>query len=572
MKVKNNNRLLLILIILFLIIGAILIFFNPIENLIIKFSKLKNFVTNEYQGNIISDSALSKYYTKNQKFIDVKHYSIKLDLFPKTKLLKGNTIISGDVTDSAITSLDFNLHDNMKVSSVTLNSKNINFNQQGTTLSLLKRFNSGDTFSVAIKYQGTPESLGFGSFEFGKFEKKSVVYSLSEPIYASTWFPCNDKPTDKATADIFITNDTSKTSVSNGKLIDVVTSGTRRTYHWQTQYQISSYLIAIYSAEYSEFEDIYASKSGKKMPIKYYAFHSHLQKAKNDFAINLPALKFFANKFGEYPFLKEKYGVAEFLWNAGAMEHQTITGIGERLVSGKGFFKDIYVHELAHQWWGDAVSPKTWKDVWLNEGFATYSEALFWEYQAGSDALISTMISKYGDFENGTLYNPGSALFSKLIYNKGSWVLHMLRREVGDKNFFAILKSYFKQYKYKNASTEDFKNICEEISHKNLDYFFNQWVFKGKGIIDLNYKFKSKSVSQTNYKTVLNLSQTQNGFSTYRFPIDVRFDFTGHPFADSTFYITSKDTAIICNSKYHVDNIEFDRNSWLLSKIKEVKN
>ena len=111
MKVKNNNRLLLILIILFLIIGAVLIFFNPIENLIIKFSKLKNFVTNEYQGNIISDDALSKYYTKNQKFIDVKHYSIKLDLFPKKKLLRGNTIISGDVTDSAITSLDFNLHD-----------------------------------------------------------------------------------------------------------------------------------------------------------------------------------------------------------------------------------------------------------------------------------------------------------------------------------------------------------------------------------------------------------------------------------------------------------------------------
>jgi len=572
MKVKNNNKVLVFLIVIFTLIGLIIIFFNPVENLIFQFTNLKKNVTVGFQGNIISEDALSKYYSKNQKFLDVKHYNIHLDLFPKEKLLKGNVTIIGTVVDSAINSLDFNFYDNMKVSSVSLNSYSVDFNQKGTTLSIKKRFSKNDKFAVTINYQGTPKSLGFGSFEFGEFNKKSVVYSLSEPIYASTWFPCNDIPTDKATADIFITNDSSKVSVSNGKLIEVNTNGNRRTYHWETQYQISTYLVCIYSADYSEFEDSYTTKDGGQMPIQFYAFPKHLKNAKNDFAINLPALKFFANKFGEYPFVKEKYGVAEFLWNLGAMEHQTITGIGEKFVSGKGFFKSVYVHELAHQWWGDAVSPKTWKDVWLNEGFATYSEALFWEYQSGRDALISTMISKYGEFNDGTLYNPGTALFGKLIYNKGSWVLHMLRKEVGEKNFNNILKSYFSEYKYKNASTEDFKNLCERVSNKNLDYFFKQWVFKGTGIIHLNYRIANNSVSSGKYKSILKLSQTQEGFNTYHFPVDVRFDFAGKSFADSTFYIYSRDTSIICNFNYPVKNIELDRKSWLLIKIKELKN
>ncbi len=571
MKVKNNNKLLIFLIIFLTLFGLILVFFNPIEKLVNQFSNLKKIVTVGFQGNIVSEDALSNYYSKNQKFIDVKHYNIRLNLFPDKKLLKGNVIISGVVVDSAISSLDLNFYDNMKVSSVMLNSNNIMFNQHEKTISIEKHLSKNDTFLVSIIYEGTPQSLGFGSFEFGEFDKKSVVYSLSEPIYASTWFPCNDKPTDKATADIFITNDSSKVSVSNGKLISVKTKGKRRTYHWKTEYPISTYLICFYSADYSEFEESYTTKNGEQMPIKFYAFPKHLKNAKNDFAINLPALKFFANKFGEYPFVKEKYGVAEFLWNMGAMEHQTITGIGERLVSGKGFFKDIYVHELAHQWWGDAVSPKTWKDVWLNEGFATYSEALFWEYQSGYDALSSTMTSKFGEFDNGTLYNPGTALFSKLIYNKGSWVLHMLRKEVGDKNFNLILKCYFKKYEYHNASTLDFKKLCEKISNRNLDYFFNQWVFKGTGIIHLNYKIENKIDSNGKSQSILKLLQTQKGFSTYHFPLDVRFDFDGQPFVDSTFNIYSRDTLIVCKFNYPVKNIELDRKNWLLAKNKRTE-
>ncbi len=572
MKVKNNKILILVSIVITLILIVIVFIKNPIQKLNYQFSNLKRIVTSVSQNGIISDKALEKYYSRSQKFIDVAHYSINLNLFPKENLLRGKVIISGRVVDSSIASLDFNLYDNMKVISLECNNKSVKYYQENTRLSIEASFSVNDSFLVVINYEGTPQSLGFGSFNFGSYNDKSVVYSLSEPIYASTWFPCNDKPTDKASADIFITNDSSKVSVSNGKLVGVSTNKDRRTYHWKTEYEISTYLLCIYSAEYLTFEEKYVSKSGKRMPIKYYVFPQHYKNAKRDFEINLPALKYFSGKFGEYPFVNEKYGVAEFLWNSGAMEHQTITGIGEQFVTGKGFFKDIYVHELAHQWWGNAVSPKTWKDVWLNEGFATYSEALFWEYQSGPEALISTMISKFGNFEKGTLYNPGAALFSKLIYNKGAWVLHMLRKEVGEKSFNKILKNYFETFKYKNASTSDFKELCEKISNENLDYFFKQWVFEGKGIIELLYKLNLKENVSKGYISELKISQTQNEFRPFHFPIDVRFRFSDQTFIDSTFYITSSDTIISAVFNNRISNVELDKNNWLLAKIKEMKN
>ena len=135
------------------------------------------------------------------------------------------------------------------------------------------------------------------------------------------------------------------------------------------------------------------------------------------------------------------------------MENQTITGIGSQFITGKKFFADMMIHELSHHWWGDAVTVKSWKDIWLNEGFATYSEALYWEKKSGFNALKSTLSSKFSSFGSGTLYNPIGNLFSRMIYDKGAWVLHMLRKEIGDENFFTLLIIFFskKYYRDKNV-------------------------------------------------------------------------------------------------------------------------
>jgi len=392
------------------------------------------------------------------------------------------------------------------------------------------------------------------------------VHSLSEPVYASTWFPCNDLPTDKALADIFITNDSSKTSISNGYLVGTEIKGSRKTYHWKTVYPISTYLISINSADYVQFNQSYTNINGENLNLVYYAFPSDFEKAVIDMEDHPKYLKVLENIFGEYPFIKEKYGVAEFLWRNGAMEHQTITGMSFRYYTGKKYFTDILVHELAHQWWGNAVGPQTWKDVWLNEGFAKYSEALYWEKTEGFEVLQSSMREIYGDFNDGTLYNPGKNLFGSKVYNKGAWVLHMLRNEVGDETFFKILKTYFGLYKYKNASTDDFKNVSEELSGKNLEHFFKQWLYEGTGILNLRYSW----IFDKNKNIILRLKQNQKGFENYHFNIDVLINKQNGDELQK-FYIHSRDTVLTIPSAVKPNEIELDPDNWLLADIREEK-
>ena len=203
-----------------------------------------------------------------------------------------------------------------------------------------------------------------------------------------------------------ITNDTSMISVSNGILIGEEINDSRKTYHWKTLYPISTYLIALYSSDYSTFGDQYISQDGKDtMLINYYVLPDKLEKAKIDFSEHVEILNFFANTFGEYPFIEEKYGVAEFLWSSGAMENQTSTGVASSLIGGKKLFLDFYVHELAHHWWGHAISPKSWKDIWLNEGFSSYSEALYFEHKGGDGARIVRRLPRRPRPDRGGLHD-----------------------------------------------------------------------------------------------------------------------------------------------------------------------
>jgi len=392
-------------------------------------------------------------------------------LFPLTKVRsKPSVPFGGKLIDENLEVIELNFYDNFIITEVKLNNIQTDVICEGTEFTVPIKELSIDTFVLKVSYNGTPKKAGLSGFVFGKKNRNSFIYNLSEPNYASTWFPCNDFPTDKALLDMKITNDSSNISLSNGNLVEVKTSGSRKTYHWKTIYPISTYLIAIYSSDYETFSDKYISLDGTEtLSLQYYVSPEKLEDAKIDFAEHPEYMRFFAKTFGEYPFMDEKYGIAEFLWQAGAMEHQTITGVASNIITGSNYFEDVLIHELAHHWWGDAVGPKSWKDIWLNEGFSTYSEALYYEFKSGKSALQSTMISNYRDHFPGRLSSPGSFLFTNTVYNKGAWVLHMLRRETGDSLFFKILKNYYETYKYKNASTKDFQQVCEQISGKDFD-------------------------------------------------------------------------------------------------------
>ncbi|MFZ6033858.1 MAG: M1 family metallopeptidase [Melioribacter sp.] len=470
-----------------------------------------------YKSLLLSEDDLG---TESHSDIDVIHYNIKVSLYPKGRYIKGETGILFVPKSKTAKKIEFDFYDNMRIENIRLNGREIVFKRDDDKIIVEPTTSLPDTLLLEVSYSGAPLKKGFGSFNFENLEDSYFVYTMNEPTFASTWFPCNDRPYDKALVDIYIENDSNYVSLSNGKLIEIKRKNSKKVYHWKTYYPISTYLIAIYSGEYQSYFTDYVSTAGDTVSLQYYALPDKFQQALKDFEDHPVYLNLFEKLFGSYPFAKEKYAVAEFLWKYGAMEHQTLTGVGSDFITGRKFFQDMLVHELAHHWWGNAVGPATWKDIWLNEGFATYSEALYWEAKAGKSALISTMKQKISNFTDTPLYNPGVRLFSRTIYDKGAWALHMLRNEIGDSLFFASLRNYFNKYKYKNASTGDFQNICETTAGVSLDYFFNQWIYEGKGIIELETKWNSGKEGNK-YRNKITVEQLQSGYENYIFPLEI---------------------------------------------------
>ncbi|VAX26387.1 hypothetical protein MNBD_IGNAVI01-1922 [hydrothermal vent metagenome] len=559
MKVKNK-----ILIILILIIVVVVFFFSGIYFL---YGDKLGIVRDNLR--LVVDFATVDLFEENKREIDVTNYNIDIELFPRKEKIVAKTRVIGLIRNKKKIELDF--CDNFNIHSVQLNNSTADYYFDGNKLVIENNEINSDTFEVSVSYEGTPKNLGFGSFAFTEWKDDIMVSTLNEPVFASTWFPCNDTPADKALLNISITADSEMVSVSNGKLISVEKKGEKTKYNWLTVYPIATYLIAIYSAPYQSFNQQYVGLYSDTMNIDYYVLPDKLEDAEFAFADHPSYLKTLSDLYGEYPFIKEKYGAAQINWSQGAMESQTITGIGTNFISKAKFFSSMMLHEVAHSWWGNSVTPKSWKDIWLNEGFATYSEALYWEKTKGKSALISTMESFRVENDVETLYAPKMNIFSKMIYNKGAWVLHMLRRELGDTLFFKTLRNYYKKFQYGNADTYDFKKVCEETSGKDLRKFFDQWVFVGKGKIEIDYKWDIKNSEKNKKELSISLAQTQNGYEWYDFPIDILIkEDSGNEFT-LTRYITSKDTVISFDIPDDFSSFEFDPESWLLVSIRSLE-
>ena len=568
MKVKKNN-LIILSISAFFVLLILFIILLLISKYNITAAEGEIFLKNGLSANPASLLKIKEHNLKSKNDIDILHYDIQIELLPDNEEIISNVLINGIIKKENLKKINLNFYDNFDISSLTLNKNDVDYQYNNDKLILSNTLAAGDSFYIRVKYKGEPENLGFGSFNFDEYNGSKVIYTLNEPIYASTWFPCNDIPTDKVLVDLSITNDSSMTSVSNGILKSITYNNGKRTFHWKTIYPIATYLISIYSAKYTNFSDSFITSNNDTLDLEYYVFPNQLKEAETDFKIHSKAIEYFSELFGEYPFIKEKYGVAEFLWKLGAMEHQSITGIGKNFITGHNFFTGMLVHELAHQWWGDAVTLKSWKDIWLNEGFATYSEALYWEKESGKSALKSTMNSYLTNFNKSTLYNP-KEIFGKLVYNKGAWVLHMLRKEVGDYNFFTILKEYYRTFKYENASTYDFINIAEEISGKDLTQFFRQWVFEGKGIIKIEYRFFMTETNNNKKFINIIIKQTQQEYKSYKFPLDIKFFFKDGTTKISEMIIQEENMVLTIPVKKNVKKIILDPDGWLAAKIKLV--
>ncbi len=507
-------------------------------------------------------SSLSKIHTPslNQQSYDVSFYDINLDLYPLQQKLDGKVRVVFKAKDE-LTSVELDFASAMTVDRVSSGSEaalKFSHDKNKLNVTLNQSLGEGKSDTVTIEYNGKPQSTGFGSFGFNSYGGKPMIWTLSEPYGARSWWPCKDTPTDKAdsvniTVSVPLSTDTLIVA-SNGLLKKTEYDSDRATYYWEERYPITTYLVSLAVYPYRVFYDWYTYGKTDSMRLDYYVFPDNYNNARPNYMKTKDMISVYAAHFGEYPFIKEKYGHADFLWGGG-MEHQTLSSMG-------GTSEGLIAHELTHQWWGDMVTCGNFHHIWLNEGFATYGEALWYEAHYGKATFQQDMqFKKY--FGGGTVYRPDtsnvSSIFSgDLSYDKASWVLHMLRHVVGDSLFFDGTKAYRQKYEFKSAVTEEFRDVMAAVSGKNLDDFFQQWIYgEYFPVYDVRY-FQMKD----SLRLIIRQEQ-KTGYFTL--PIDFKIQCKDTVFIAVVENSGSVDTAFIpLPSGDKVNSVILDPDDWIL--------
>jgi aminopeptidase N len=460
---------------------------------------------------------------------DVTHYDVTLSLDIPGRVVFGTVEIDAVSNQNGLTACPVDLFSNMTVDAVLANGSPAFYTHVDDVVSvnLGASFDEGDPFSVTVTYHGTPAFPGQPlPFRFMSHAGQPMVLSYSEPFGAPAWWACKDDPKDKATFDIHFTVDDDLTVASNGALVEVEDHGDgTHTFHWSTGYPMSPYLFSIAVTNFDTWTDTYTALDGvTTMPIEYFAYPEDLADAQVSWSNTLDHMDYFVGLFGEYPFLTEKYGIAEF-HHPGAMEHQTCTSMGWQWVNGTTSNDWILVHELAHSWVGDLITMDAWSHAWTKEGFATYCEALYFEDLVDTDYyhqyMASLNVLTHADEQ---LYDIQPVL-DGAIYYKGAWVLHMLRHVVGDAAFFQGVRDYVENpdLRYSVGDTEDLRAAFEAASGQDLTVFFDQWVYSpGYPIYYLDWSASPAAGSGTDVSVTIEQGQTLGPI--FEMPIDVAIE------------------------------------------------
>jgi len=500
--------------------------------------------------------------------IDVKYYNLNVAITTSPQYLKGKMLMTASSVQDNLATVTLDLMSSMTVDSVKAGGALTTFVQHASTfdITLDHSYNTGDVLTVEVFYQGRPGSSGFGSFEFSSHSSTPWVWSLSEPYGAKDWWPCKDHPIDKAdSADITVTCDSTFKVGSNGKLVSVTNNGDgTKTHHWQERYPISTYLISVALTNFAQYSNWFKYSPTDSMEVLNYVLPENLSQAISGTPSTVEGLQVFSDLFGLYPFINEKYGHSQFGWG-GAMEHQTMT-------TTCCFDEWILIHELSHQWFGDMITCRTWPDIWLNEGFATYCEALFVERKYGS--------SWYWSYINGDMYgaksavgtvyvqdsaNVGTLFDGNLVYSKGATVLHMLRHVLGDSVFFRVMNTYANtpSLRYATASTTDFETVCETVSGKDLHYFFNEWIY-GQNYPRYAYEWSS-APSGSGFSVTFWVGQSTGTTnpSFFTMPVDIRIISGGWDTTVTIWNNAGTQTFTIPVS-HNPTSVQLDPDGWIL--------
>jgi aminopeptidase N len=428
--------------------------------------------------------------SKYRDCFDVKYYKLDVLIDPKRKTVGGSVKLEAVMVNSS-DSLQLDLHKNLSL-------KNIIFNGEATTYSRIDNtvfvkvpsgVSAGQKVGIVVEYEGKPIVARKPPWAGGLVWKKDKEGNdwdgvACESEGANIWWPNKDDVSDEAdSVDISLTIPKGKLmAVSNGVLRDSSISETGKTYRWHVSYPINNYNVTFYIGEFKLIRDTYVSTLTKDtLQISYYVLPKSMPVAKDHFQQVKQHLAFYEEKFGPYPWPRDGFKFVESPYEG--MEHQTAIAYGNKYKNGYEGFDYIILHETAHEWWGNSVSAADLADAWLQEGFATYAEALFVESTQGRDAYLNYMYSMRLGIQNQrpVVRKRGIRYFSykdEDVYSKGAWVLHSLRYVINnDYLFFSILKEFRMKNHTKQVLTEAFTSFVNERTKKNYDWFFKQYLY-----------------------------------------------------------------------------------------------
>ena len=519
-----------------------------------------------------------------ENMYDLKFYHLNINIERNTRYISGNVKSKAKVLAASLDSFAFVLHENHTIDSVYVNGIKRNFVRRDSLVLATAGtpIVQNQLFDAIVYYKGTAPTGnaaaigdGYNMGTSGSWGNQ-VTWSLSESLCAYHWFPCKQDLRDKIDSSwVYATTDSANMVGSNGLLKNIVTIGNKKRYEWKSKYPIDYYLISVATAKYKPYI-LYAKPQyllNDSIYIQNFIYDNAINNtawATQKTALNkiVPTINFMSNIFGMYPFYKEKYGhcMAPF---GGGMEHQTMTSLG--------FFDfELDAHELGHQWWGDNVTCASWKDIFINEGWASYSEYLCHQYMTGTgttatqkmlDVHTSVMSQLGGScyFTNADTMNATRIFSSRLTYDKGSAVVHSLRYEINnDSVFFPAIRAFQATYGDNTATVIEFKNFMEAQSGLNFTQFFNQWYY-GQG-----YPTFSVSWNQGGGVFYLKSTQTQSFPSSvplFMTHVDYRISRTAKPDTIVRLYHgqTIENYSIPLTGS--VTSIGVDPNNWILNKV-----
>ena len=529
-----------------------------------------------------TNSVFADHYPIDKR-IDIKHYQFNINFSDNTNEIKANANITIYCKEAGVKQIRLDLTNKAKnnkgmvVDSVTAPNMHLRYTHLNNELLInLERASFvGETIVVKINYHGEPaDGLHVGPTKYGD----RSFFSDNWPNKARNWLPLIDHISDKATCEFIIKAPIHYKVVSNGLLIEesIINDSTKLT-HWKQSVPIAPWLYTIGAANFAvQYVDKFEGKS-----IESWVYSKDRIAGFNDFAVpTKDVLTFFSDYVGPYAY--EKLANIESPVVSGGMESASAIGYSEKLITGdrSARTRNVIIHELTHQWFGNAVTETNWDDAWLSEGFATCFTMLFIEHQYGKAAFLSewekAKQSFYKYYEKDSTYlivanrtAEEGPVTNTVTYQKGACILLMLRDMIGELAFKKGIQSYYKKYMNGSTTTNNFKQEMEKASNQDLTIFFNQWLHRG-GLIKIKSEWKYDS---TKKQLTIIVNQLQNKSELYSFPIDIAINLYGSNSVISKKVSVNKQTEkFIIPLAKKPRTIELDPRKVLLSKIELVIN